>query len=565
MKKLSAVIVVLAVLFLALWLVMRDDRGPGDTVATDPAAPESETTDTATSDTDDAPEEDATAAAVSEDDAAVTDAEMVSGADEATGDDGTADAMNGDGAAVTDDELVIDADGAPEEDGIAVAVSEDDADEMVSGAEDAPEEDGTTAAVSGDDSAAADVAEVVSGADEATGDDGTAVTVSGDDSVAADADEMVIDADGAPEEDGTAAAVSEDDAGVAGTDEMVSGADDAPEEDGTTVAVSGDDATAAGADEMVSDADEATGEEGAAVAMSGDDAAVTDDDDELMEEDTGEAAGPDFDVVRVEVTGDAVMAGVGEPGATIVVTSGDDVVGETVADDAGAWVIVTEDPLDPGSHELKLTSVNGDGETTQSDTVVVVSVPQEPAEGETGDVLTVMMNDEDGSEVEVIQGGEDGVGLSGGGDLALESLSYDEEGSVSMGGQATTGNSVIVYVDDRVAGVADVDDGEWSVALDESVDEGIHSLRIDEVNEEGDVVARLETPFVRAVFIMPDASDQLVVIQPGNNLWRIARRTYGRGILFTLIYEANRSQIADPDLIYPGQIFVMPQDRVAEN
>lgn len=534
MKKLSAVIVVLAVLFLALWLVMRDDRGPGDTVATDPAEAEAETTDTATTDTDDAPEEDATAAAVSEDDAAVTDAdEMVSGADEAAGDDGTADAMNGDGAAVTDDELVIDADGASEEDGTAVAVSEDDADEMVSGADDATVEDGTTAAVSGDDSAAAGVAEVVSGADEATGDDGTTVTVSGDDSVAADADEMVIDADGAPEEDVTAAAVSEDDAAVAG------------------------------ADEMVSDADEAIGEEGTAVAMNGDDATVAD--DELMEEDTGEAAGPDFDVVRVEVTGDAVMAGVGEPGATIVVTSGDDVVGETVADDAGAWVIVTEDPLDPGSHELKLTSVNGDGETTQSDTVVVVSVPQEPAEGETGDVLTVMMNDEDGSEVEVIQGGEDGVGLSGGGDLALESLSYDEEGSVSMGGQATTGNSVIVYVDDRVAGVADVDDGEWSVALDESVDEGIHSLRIDEVNEEGDVVARLETPFVRAVFIMPDASDQLVVIQPGNNLWRIARRTYGRGILFTLIYEANRSQIADPDLIYPGQIFVMPQDRVAEN
>ena len=134
-----------------------------------------------------------------------------------------------------------------------------------------------------------------------------------------------------------------------------------------------------------------------------------------------------------------------------------------------------------------------------------------------------------------------------------------------MGGQATAGDTVVVYVDDRVAGVADVEDGEWTVALDESVDEGTHALRVDEVNEEGDVVARLETPFVRAVFVMPDASDQLIVIQPGNNLWRIARRSYGRGMLYTLIYEANRNQIADPDLIYPGQIFVMPQDRVAEN
>lgn len=410
MKKLSTVMVVLAVLVLVLWLVMRDDRGPGDAVTTAPAEPESETIDTATSDTD----------------------------------------------------------GAPGEDAATVAVGEEDA--------------------------------------------------------------AVADADGVPEEDDAAVAVSEEDAAVADDDEMVADAED-----------------------------------GATVASSEDGATIADDEDVLMGENVGEAADPDFDVVRVEATGDAVMAGVAEPGATIVVTSGDDVVGETVADDASSWVIVTEDPLDPGAHELRLTSENGHGETTQSDTVVVVSVPQDPVDGETGDVLTLMMNDEDSGEVEVIQGGDDGIGISGGGDLALESLSYDEEGNVSMGGQATAGDTIVVYVDDRVAGVADVEDGEWTVALDESVDEGTHALRVDEVNEEGDVVARLETPFVRAVFIMAEASDQLIVIQPGNNLWRIARRSYGRGILYTLIYEANRNQIADPDLIYPGQIFVMPQDRVAEN
>ncbi len=52
MKKLSAVIVVLAVLALALWLVLRDDRGPGDTVTTEPVDAGSETTDTTISDMD---------------------------------------------------------------------------------------------------------------------------------------------------------------------------------------------------------------------------------------------------------------------------------------------------------------------------------------------------------------------------------------------------------------------------------------------------------------------------------------------------------------------------------
>jgi nucleoid-associated protein YgaU len=50
-------------------------------------------------------------------------------------------------------------------------------------------------------------------------------------------------------------------------------------------------------------------------------------------------------------------------------------------------------------------------------------------------------------------------------------------------------------------------------------------------------------------------------ISRGDNLWRISQRTYGHGQRYTLIYDANQSQIRDPDLIYPGQIFVLPTDK----
>ena len=53
-------------------------------------------------------------------------------------------------------------------------------------------------------------------------------------------------------------------------------------------------------------------------------------------------------------------------------------------------------------------------------------------------------------------------------------------------------------------------------------------------------------------------SDGRVVIQPGNNLWRIAHHTYGEGTRYTVIFDANKDQIRDPDLIYPGQIFTVP-------
>jgi nucleoid-associated protein YgaU len=49
-----------------------------------------------------------------------------------------------------------------------------------------------------------------------------------------------------------------------------------------------------------------------------------------------------------------------------------------------------------------------------------------------------------------------------------------------------------------------------------------------------------------------------VVIQPGNNLWKLSRVIYGRGINFTVIYQANKDQIRNPNRIYPGQIFAIP-------
>ncbi|MCK5276640.1 MAG: LysM peptidoglycan-binding domain-containing protein, partial [Alphaproteobacteria bacterium] len=51
----------------------------------------------------------------------------------------------------------------------------------------------------------------------------------------------------------------------------------------------------------------------------------------------------------------------------------------------------------------------------------------------------------------------------------------------------------------------------------------------------------------------------LVVVQPGNSLWRLARRTLGEGTRYTVIYQANRDRIRDPDLIYPGQVFEVPR------
>lgn len=50
-----------------------------------------------------------------------------------------------------------------------------------------------------------------------------------------------------------------------------------------------------------------------------------------------------------------------------------------------------------------------------------------------------------------------------------------------------------------------------------------------------------------------------VIIRRGDNLWRLSRRVYGLGVRYTSIYDANRDQIRDAALIFPGQVFDLPQ------
>ena len=59
------------------------------------------------------------------------------------------------------------------------------------------------------------------------------------------------------------------------------------------------------------------------------------------------------------------------------------------------------------------------------------------------------------------------------------------------------------------------------------------------------------------------AAPTQVIIQPGNNLWKLSRQIYGKGMMYTVIYEANKDQIRKPDLIYPGQIFLTPEAAAA--
>ena len=70
-----------------------------------------------------------------------------------------------------------------------------------------------------------------------------------------------------------------------------------------------------------------------------------------------------------------------------------------------------------------------------------------------------------------------------------------------------------------------------------------------------------DLPVVQQAALQP--VDGRVLIRRGDTLWRISRDTYGQGARYTVIYLANGDQIRNPDLIYPGQIFRMPDETTA--
>ncbi len=179
---------------------------------------------------------------------------------------------------------------------------------------------------------------------------------------------------------------------------------------------------------------------------------------------------------------------------------------------------------------------------------------------------TVLLASEEG--IDVLQPGGAGPDVLDA--VSLDSISYDPEGEVTLAGRSTGAGFVRVYLDNRPVRTLRIEeDGRWRAPLPE-VDTGVYTLRIDEIDEEGTVVSRVETPFKReepealAALGAEDApaeglSVTLVTVQPGNTLWGIARRNYGKGILYVRVFEANRDKIRDPDLIYPGQVFTVPQ------
>ncbi|MEG3620272.1 Ig-like domain-containing protein [Magnetovibrio sp. PR-2] len=261
---------------------------------------------------------------------------------------------------------------------------------------------------------------------------------------------------------------------------------------------------------------------------------------------------PTFDVVRVNPEGNAVMAGRAHPSSNVEILDGEAVFGAAHTDANGEWVFVPETLLEPGERRLGLRMTYKDRDPVLSDHVVILVVPERGGDTDGALALKVRRDGTGGSQVLQKPGPEDVFGV--------DSVDYGG-GNLTISGHAKPSHSVQLYIDNHFIGTTQSDEvGRWSLTPQTDIAPGTYTLRADMIDAKGQVLARRELPFQRAE---PEDTKDLepgsfIVVQPGNSLWRLAENTYGKGLRYHMIYEANQSLIRDPDLIYPGQIFRLP-------
>ena len=278
---------------------------------------------------------------------------------------------------------------------------------------------------------------------------------------------------------------------------------------------------------------------------------------------------PSFDIVRLEPNGDLVVAG--RAGAKAIVTlimDGKD-WDKASTDETGQFAM-TPKSLSQGPHQLSLVAKMPDGKEYKSAQVVALDVP---ARG--GQVVAALISpDQPAKSLLPTQA----IALPPGqrAPVVITLVETQPNGTFYTSGRATTGALVRLYLNDSfVAQGGTSATGEWSFAIVKGLTQGQYRVRIDEIEgASGKVTSRAEVPFD---YTMPAAADtasaspreaavqvaevQSTTVKRGDNLWNISSKFYGEGLRYTVIYQANSGQIRDPNLIYPGQVFVVPKDK----
>ena len=277
---------------------------------------------------------------------------------------------------------------------------------------------------------------------------------------------------------------------------------------------------------------------------------------------------PTIDVARIGPDGSAVFAGLADTKSTVTLFENDQLLTQSSANSEGEWVAIVDKPLSPGKHLIFVEMTRLDGTTqraerailvelsaTQNDTPLVALVPmtdnavvallQAPKELARSDTATVTVDDV----------------LVAAPEIYIGTLSWAGTTSLRIKGMAKQGIAVAGTLGRLSFGPVEVTDaGTWQAIIDSSsLGNAPVMLTALLLDKESEAIAKTGFEVMPAQLEIGRDGSEMVVIQKGDMLWRIAYRTYGNGIRYLDIVNRNKARINNPDLIFPTQIFALPK------
>ena len=278
---------------------------------------------------------------------------------------------------------------------------------------------------------------------------------------------------------------------------------------------------------------------------------------------------PKVDILKVSPDGSYIIAGKGKPNSTISILEKGNKIESVDADESGSWVIVSKDNLESGDNLLIINQDNIDGTSTQSKEIYVTKIDKK---NETKPLVIEIDND-DGGKLSIIQSPsikklesnvENNLTLSKKqinkkNVFKIQSVSFSQDGSLSIQGIANYGSNIEILVNKNLSSIFLKNKPEWIFNSSYKLGYGMHKLVANLKSQNNTILDSITLPFMRSEMPSGELPDNYVLIKPGDMLWTISFKIYGNPLKYLEIYEENRDQITNPDLIFPGQVFSIPK------
>ena len=306
----------------------------------------------------------------------------------------------------------------------------------------------------------------------------------------------------------------------------------------------------------------------------GTDVASSDSEDQKTDESLSPTDGKyklEIDIARVKPDGAAVFAGKAAPNAKIRVFEKDILLGETVADDNGEWVVVLERPLAPGQHLVMIGMETKDGQSELADITLAIEIDG----AEANQPLVALLPQTETDMPKLLQApeaetAETSETASSENDAAMplvapRSIIWLDQERISIAGMSRGGVRLLVSLDDQKFANVAVNkatangDVEWQVSGAIDMTKARFEMLFNLLDARNQSVATYRLPLVTSDLKKGLDGTDLVIVQSGDALWRIAYRRYGEGVRYVDIVRQNAAAINDPDLIFPNQVFAVPK------